>query len=622
MKIRKFIPFVLTAFLLMNFSFKLAGQSKELKKVALVIDGSKKVRSIKNWLISGLDEINKENTSYKYIFVDKYIRNSKSESFSYVLELDPGGLNAEPEVYNYVTYKEKKVEDKSEEKKGKSKKKDKNNKKTTKKKSTDKKKKNEKEEKKYKVIKIPVYHSGVKFKQKASFIGRMYDVVTGKYLNGFIVDFNVNEDYQDSNLRLEIDKLKVKKRKVKDYKKKEERIKKKYIEKYKSDMKRDMAKFKKRFLQYAYEKIQYNTAYPFEFPQQIVDVVKKTKKKAKVVQLSGSKYMQDQSIDNVCALVSDENGYKYYDRIAQSIVSDSYYDKNQVKVWFSRKKVLKAWEAKQKMIITRYNEQSNYVDDTIKKMYTVLPVFERNPSSLLLYKVNYYLNVVPIFEVLDRGKLINIRNVQELLKSEKVLEDENAFGLRDKLKGADFIVLFDRMEQNAANVKLIETKTGKLLSEVKMDLPYSNTSEMNFYSLLVPAFKLNTEIYDISKASKTKAKKVYVHSMFPLKNKTKYIVYKVEKRIVNGKELDRTVEVGELKIKKLYSRTLALAKVKDGGKDILKHFNKGDKLICLPKKEKKGFFAQFFSEIFKFDNYENIHTFTDNNVHNANNSMW
>jgi len=612
MKIIKIYALIFSVIILFSTSINVFAQENEISKVAIIIKGSNNDKVIKNWLVDNIEEINKKNSLYNYLLVENNSSSNSIGSFQYVMEITPTSVKGTPTPYNYTTYVEKKVVDTSKSKSKKGKKTSKKVKTTSKKKGTT---KNKKEEVKYKTIKVPVHHSGIKLEQSGAFVGRMYDVASGKYLNGFIVDFNLSDYFEDKGLRVAISKVKSKDR---NYSKKVKAAKKKYLDKYNEQIKNKKAEFKKRFIAYSFEKIQFNTAFPFHFPQQIVDVVKKTKRKAKVVQLSGNKYLQDQRIDNVCALMEDDNGYKYYKRIAQAVLHGDYYDKNQLKVRFSSKKVLKAWKAKQKMIITRYKEQSNYLEDTIQKKYTVLPVFDKKPSSLLLYKVNYYLNDIPIFEVLDRGNLIKIGDVQKFLKSDKALDENKAFELRDKLKGADYVVLFEGVSSGTANVKLVETKTGKLLNEIKMDIPRSYKRKMNFYNLIVPAFKLNTEIIAMAKASSSKAKKVYVSSMFPLKDGAKYMVYKVENRTVNGEDLVRTIEVGELKISDLYSRNFAIAKIKDGGKDILKHFKKGDKLMCLPKvKKKKGILAQIFSFDFNFDNYENIHTVDDKRNHNA-----
>ncbi len=608
---KRLIIFLSVFFVLAFFSNKIHSQNDTITKIALIIAGnsSDEDHNIKSLLFEKLHNINRTNGYYKYILIDKDINRINPESFEYVMEIGSTGMGSSADTYNYVTYIEKKVplEDK---KKKDAKKKD--AKKDAKKKSTDK-----KEEKKYKTVKVPVYHSGVKQSQSASFTGRMYDIKTGKYLNGFIVDYRISDDFQDLGLHDEIASLDKanKAKKVKNYKKELERIKQKYLDKYKKQINRNKVEFKKKFVSYAYSKILYNTAYPFYYPQQIVDVVKKSKTKAKVVKLSGNKFLQDQKVDNVCAEVTDENGYKKYKRIAQFIVDNDLRNQNLAKVRFSKKKVLKAWNNKQKMIINKYSEEGYFVDDTITKKYTILPVFTTKPSSFLLYKVNYYLNDIPIFEVLDRGSLKNIKEIQELLKSDKALDDNSAFELRDKLKGADYVVLFESIPFQKTKTKLIETKTGKVLSEVGIKLPVQITDKINFYNLIVPAFKINTTIVDIAKASKTKANRVYIKSMFPLKDNSKYDVFKLVSYTVNGEKLDRTIKLGEIKIKELYSRTFALASVKDGGKDILKSFKKGERIVCLPKeKKKKGFLAGLFD--FKFDNYENLHIFNDKRVHN------
>ena len=599
---------------ILYFSTSATAQNESIVNVGLIIKdkSSKADLSVKNWLFENLRKTNKTNGIYKYIFIDDAINKKNIETFQYVMELETGSAIQNVSAYSYVTKTEKKVPVKKSTTKTTSKDKTttkKTEEKTSKTKTTTKK---TEEKQEYKTVKVDVPHSGVKLESSARFIGRIYDIKNGKYLNGFIVDYKTLKDFPDIGMYNEIKAIS-KKKKTNET---ESSIKQKYLDKYKNSINSKKTSFKKEFISYSFDKILYNTSYCFNYPLEIIDVTKKTKKKAKNVKLSGNRLLQDQKVDVICAEVKDEKGHVKFERVAQMIMKGDLYDKNEAKVRFSQKKVLKAFNENRRMVIGKYKEHERFLNDTAQKKYTVIPIFNinnsqtRKASAYLTYKFNHYLNDIPIFEVLDRGTIQDIEKTQELLKTDGALDSKNSFQLRDQLKGADYIVLIDIKPGVNSVAKLIETKTGSLLNTTKIDLPIGNSGEVNFYNLVVPAFKLNTEIVDIKKGSSNKANEVYIKSMFPLKDDSKYIVYKIENRMVNGKNLERTVEVGEIEIDDLYSRTFAVADVKNGKKEILKHFKNGDRLVCLPKKKKeKGLFGQLFD--FNFENYENIHIVND-----------
>ena len=557
-------------------------------------------KSLKSWLFEKLDHYNKSNEFYNYIFIDKDINSNDIEPFQYIIEIDPLALDQSESLFNITTYIEKKVPKKTTTKPA-----PKDTTKTNSKTSTP-------QEVEFEIIKVPVYESGIRLNQQASFVGRMYDVSSGLYLNGFVVEYGRDDKFLDVQYKKDLDNAAT----AKNSEEKAEKIKiaeKRIRSSYKTDINNRKTSFKAEFINYAFHKIIFNTAYPFYYPQQIIGMLNQTDEKAKGVKLSGIKYLQDQKIDNVFELTEDKNGFKFYDRIAQFMLSDDYYDNNGCKVRLSAKKVLEAWENNRKMVIGKYKEQFRFLGDTIQKQFTILPVFEDfSPSPMSIYKVNYYLKDIPIFRVIDRGAIKNIDEILQIFKSENAL-DGGSYNLRDKLIGADYIVLFNREGGENYSAKLIETKTGMVLNKINLRIPVTSSGTINFYGLIVPAFNLNTEISDIGKDATTKAKDVYIKSLFPLKEDIKYNVMLVKNYEVDGQSLVRTIQVGEIEVDKLYSRTFAIADVKKGGKEILENFKNGEKLICEPVVEKKGFFSQIFD--FNDDYYENKHSYSDSFTH-------
>lgn len=586
--------FLFTMLALLNLSY--SQQTDKKTNVGLYIDQRDVIgaQEFRNWIFEKINELNNQNEMYNYVFYDEEIGGNDMSAFKYMIEIDPAYLSFDQEAYNIVSYVEKEVPHKKSVT-------------TVEVDSTGKEKKITKEITEYVKENVPVYESGVRIGLRCAYVGRMYNTSTGIYLNGFVVEYSDNFKFIDPDYKKTIDNINISTKDRQQIEVKLKQAEKNILEKYNSKIVSKKAKYKDDFLKYSINHIIYNTAYPFYYPQEITNLLTEDDENSKVVKLSGIKNLQDQQRDNVFELIDDDYGHKKYDRIAQFIMSDKYYDQNGAKVRLSAKKVREALEKKHKMVIGRYKEQYRFIDDSIKQKYSVIPIFEDyTPSSFEIYKVNNYLNDIPIFKVLERGSLNKIQEIQTFFKSQKALEN-GSYDLVDKQMGADFIVLIKNILGTKFNAELIETKSGKILNKSEITIPNNLSETINFYNLIIPAFKINTEISALGKASSGKAKSVYIKSMFPLKDNTTYDVFLLKKYEVNGELLDRTISIGVIKIDELYSRTYAIADVKQGSKEIYEAFSKGEKVICILNNEKKD----FFTEIFNLDNYENLHIYSN-----------
>ena len=223
-------------------------------------------------------------------------------------------------------------------------------------------------------------------------------------------------------------------------------------------------------------------------------------------------------------------------------------------------------------------------------------------------------------KVVNRSALNKVLNYQRIFKGESYMDAKN-IPEQDMLSGADYLVTLkpgsikyaDMAESNILpiNVKITEVKTGSILadetSSLRLTKIRANTyhclkSPFNLNEILATAFNWSGQVKEIIESKKEKAKSVLISSQTPMEIFWKYKVYEVQFEEVNGKKLEREVEIGEVSIRENRSKFLAVAKVKDGEKEIFAAMQSGKKLIC---KRKKGLFQKLMDYEKKIINNSN-----------------
>jgi len=134
---------------------------------------------------------------------------------------------------------------------------------------------------------------------------------------------------------------------------------------------------------------------------------------------------------------------------------------------------------------------------------------------------------------------------------------------------------YEKLERKSPNHAAL---IGKALNESRQCL-----SSVIQYMILSTTL-VKSRILDVNEFKKDKAKKILIASGYgsPFRGGLKFDIVKVYNQEMGGESLTRQEKIGEAKFKEKF-KSLSLCSVSDGNKEVLKAFNDGVALYCVPK---------------------------------------
>lgn len=145
---------------------------------------------------------------------------------------------------------------------------------------------------------------------------------------------------------------------------------------------------------------------------------------------------------------------------------------------------------------------------------------------------------------------------------------------------------FESLERKSPNHTAL---IGKALTESRQCL-----STVIQYMLLSTSL-VKSRVLDVNEAKKEKAKKILIEGGYdsPFRGGLKFDIVKIYIQEMGGESLTRQEKIGEAKFKEKF-KSLSMCSVSKGEKEVLKAFNDGEALYCVPKDLKYMESCSFF----------------------------
>ncbi len=313
----------------------------------------------------------------------------------------------------------------------------------------------------------------------------------------------------------------------------------------------------------------------------------------------------------------------------------------EIKLWMGRKVLKKAYEEKQPLFVSTHTQGLNY-NSVQEKSIAILPFVKKGdmlPEDKAMLE-RLVLNSVMVhgrFRVIERGNLHILDQEREQQKSDSFLQSEVI--QQGKNIGADYLLMGEGYECQTFVHKAMESldapsgiytrlrfraqvlnvATGQVeaFQEFIVDQTYRNavtakpsatpalSLQWALFDLhvkinrwLVQTFPLNLQIIEVTDSSKQEAKQVIINGgtgtglhlpvSFSTVNAlagTPLEVFEIHQEDVDGKQMERTVLIGEIVLKKIESDLISVCKVRKGGEAIYKNMQQGKAMTVRIKRK-------------------------------------
>ncbi len=213
-----------------------------------------------------------------------------------------------------------------------------------------------------------------------------------------------------------------------------------------------------------------------------------------------------------------------------------------------------------------------------------------NIAAAAMIGANYLLESKVSEVKFDEGKKV----VSKLIKGKKTSTRENRYVYWNTVEYTIDFELVDietgevasqyRMSSDGLGYESLERKSPNHVALMSKALTESGQCMSNVIQYMVMSTLLvNTRVLTISKTKKDKAKTILIDGGYssPFRNGLKFDIVKVYTQEMGGESVERKEKIGEAKYKNKYDR-ISECSVSDGEKEVLKAYNEGASLYCVP----------------------------------------
>ncbi|NBA85014.1 hypothetical protein GVN16_04545 [Emticicia sp. CRIBPO] len=245
----------------------------------------------------------------------------------------------------------------------------------------------------------------------------------------------------------------------------------------------------------------------------------------------------------------------------------------------NRKKLAEIMKSGNEMVLTNspYYFERDY-NRKLNKLEDFKTVAVRKSCFFCESRLETNLLKVPSIKLIERaeGELRYFRN---LAKSEKFIDLDEGESQYKQL-GVNYLFYSDN-----SILKSTDIETGRIIGSVESEAKFlgasrdDSRSASTIRALLLETFNKQIEVLSFSKESKGKIKEMIIGSPYGISDKESFKIFIEETEEVNGKKINRLVQIGDGNISDDISDLVGKLNVKDGEKEVFEAKTQGKKII-------------------------------------------